>query len=592
MASLRAQLTTLFAEAFAQHGFDPKFGEVVVSQRPDLGQFQCNGALPAAGNQKPRGNPRQIAQKIVDTLQDNPLLSALSLAGPGFINISLTDEALATHTEQMRQDDRFLADTVTTPRKVVVDYGGPNVAKPLHVGHLRASIIGESIKRIFKFQGDEVLGDIHLGDWGTQMGQLIAQLANEQPNLPYFDANYEGEYPTDSPVTIEDLQELYPRASGRYKEDETFAEVARQATAELQNGRRGYRALWQHFVNVSVSELKSDLNQLGVSFELWLGESDAHPRIAPIIQQLEESGVAYISDGALIMDIEKPDDKKEVPPVMLRKRDGAVLYATTDLATIQERVEELKAELILYVVDARQQDHFIQVFRAAQKSGIAPEAQVGLEHNYFGTMNGTDGKPFKTRAGGVMRLKDLMEMVIGQALKKMEEAPFANEYEAGEAREIARKVGLSALKFGDLSNQRTKDYVFDLERFSSFEGKTGPYLLYTAVRAKSILRKAKDQGLTAGTILPPIADTARLLMLQLEQLPDMVAHAYDQRMPHSLAEYAYQIATAYNRFYGECHILTEEDTARQASWLALSELSIAVLEQLLYLLGIEVPERM
>ncbi|HUM71080.1 MAG TPA: arginine--tRNA ligase, partial [Chloroflexota bacterium] len=492
MQALTQQLTALASKAFVQSGYDGRYGEVTVSNRPDLGQFQCNGALPAA---KVYGrNPRDIAQQIADHLQAQPIFKEISLAGPGFINLTLTDEFLADFVQQMADEERLGVTAVAAPRRVLVDYGGANVAKPMHVGHLRAGIIGESIRRLFAYMGDDVIGDVHLGDWGTQMGQVIVELERRMPDLPYFDASYSGPYPAESPISLTDLEEIYPAASAQAKEDPAYAEAARLATAELQNGRAGYRALWQHFHDVSVAGLKEDYDKLDIHFDLWLGESDVQDRLDDMIARLQAQGFASESAGALVMEIAEPDDKKPMPPLILRKSDGAVLYGTTDLATIDMRVQEFGSELMLYVVDHRQRQHFEQVFRAAYKSGIAPAA-TGLEHNYFGTMNGKDGKPFKTREGGTMKLKDLIALVIEAALARMAESHVAEGYDEAERQEIARRVGLSALKYADLMNQRTKDYIFDLDRFSSFEGRTGPYLLYTAVRARSILHKAAEQGL-------------------------------------------------------------------------------------------------
>ncbi|MCB8966287.1 MAG: arginine--tRNA ligase [Ardenticatenaceae bacterium] len=590
MQSLTQHLTTLLSDTFAAAGYDRSYGEVVVSNRPDLGQFQCNGALPAA---KAYGQkPRDIAQQIVERLpQSADIFADISLAGPGFINLTLTDAFLGQWLQTMADNPRLGVAAVTTPQRVVVDYGGANVAKPMHVGHLRAGIIGESIKRLFRFMGDDVIGDVHLGDWGTQMGMIIVELAHRHPDWPYFDTDNTGPFPAESPITLTDLEEVYPAASARAKSDPTVMEAARQATMELQNGHPGYRALWQHFVDVSVAGLREDYGALDIHFDLWLGESDANDHVEEMIARLQAQGYTSESQGALIMDISLPDDNEPMPPLILRKSDGAVMYGTTDLATIDLRVQELRAQLILYVVDHRQQQHFKQVFRAAYKSGITPP-QVGLEHNYFGTMNGKDGKPFKTRAGGVMKLKDLIQLVIEAALARMAESHVADEYEEAERLEIARRVGLAALKYADLMNQRTKDYIFDLDRFSSFEGRTGPYLLYTTVRARSILTKAAAQGLEPGALLPPTVDAERTLLLQLAQLPDALRMAYETRMPNHMADYIYTLANEFNRFYNACHILSATDTAVQSSWLGITQLFARVSELVLMLLGIEIPERM
>lgn len=590
--ALREFLSGLVGDAFEGAGYDRGYGEVVRSNRPDLGDFQCNGALPAA---KVYGkNPRQIAQEVVERLQgaaDEGVFATVELAGPGFINLRLDDRFLARHTQSIAQDERLGAPIKAEPEHVIIDYGGANVAKPMHVGHLRSSIIGDSLQRLFTFLGDRVTGDIHMGDWGLQMGMLITEVQRRQPDLPYFDPDFKGPYPEQSPVTMADLQEYYPVASARAKSDEAAMEAARQATKALQEGHPGYRALWQHFVDVSIASLKRDFDALNVHFDLWLGESHADPYIPEMIAQLKEEGYAVESKGALIVPVDEPEDKVEIPPLILVKSDGAVLYGTTDLATLAMRVQELEPDAILYVVDARQSLHFEQVFRTARKSGIVPE-EIALEHLPFGTMNGPDGKPFKTREGGVMSLNSLIEMVRERALSRLEEVNAAQDYDAAEREEIARLVGLAALKFADLINHRAKDYVFDLERFSSFEGRTGPYLLYTAVRTKSILRRAAEQGLQAGQILPPASAEERELMLKLAEFPDVATHAYETRAPNHLAEYVYNLAITFNRFYREHHILSEEDAAQQASWLALSHFSLDLIELVLSLLGIEAPDRM
>ena len=585
--SLISDLSDSFADAFAALGLDRSFGEVLPSQHPELAQFQCNGALGAA---KVAGrNPRDLAQAVIDELPDRESYARLEVAGPGFINITVTDAMLAGYVEAMEGDDRLSVPDPAPRRRVLIDYGGPNMSKSMHVGHLRASIIGESLKRLFRFAGHEVAGDIHMGDWGMPVGQLIIELERRRPDLAYFDAEYEGPYPEESPVTLEDLSEMYPVVVARCADDPAEAERARQATLELQSGRTGYLALWQHFHDVSVAEQKKDFEALGVEFDLWRGESTVHDRLEPLVRRLAED-VAEESDGALIVDVALPDDKKDMPPLLLTRSDGSYLYSTTDLATLEQRMEE-GYDLVLYVVDARQGLHFEQVFRAARVAGMVPDG-VGLEHTYFGTVNGPDGKPFKTREGGVLRLSDLMDLGTDAARARLDDAEIAQEYPAEERDLIARRVGLGALKFGDLSNHRTSNYIFDLDRFTSFEGKTGPYLQYGAVRIQSILRRAAERGLQPGQILAPIFVQERDLMLRLVRLPEVIGRAVDLRAPNTITEYAYEVATDFNRFYEACHILSEEDPARQASWLALVDLTLRTLRVLLDLLGIEIPERM
>lgn len=589
MTSMRVKLTEIVSGVVATLGYEPQYGEVVLSNRPDLGQFQCNGALPAA--KKYGRNPRDLAQEIATALEALPVFAAVSVAGPGFINLNLADAFLVEQLQALAADPRRGYAPVTTPRKLIVDYGGANVAKPMHVGHLRAAIIGESVKRLAHFAGHHVLGDVHLGDWGLQMGQVIAELADRHPDWIYFDAAFTGPYPEQSPITMAELDEIYPAASQRAKNDPAFMELARQATVALQAGRPGYFALWQHFVNVSVASLKQDYADLNVHFDLWLGESDTQSLLDELIERLKAAGFAHESEGALVIDVTQPDDKKELPPLLLVKSDGAVLYGTTDLATIDLRVQELDAQMVLYVVDKRQSLHFEQVFRAAYKTGIAP-ADLALEHLGFGTMNGKDGKPFKTRAGGTMKLRALIDMVVEKARERLAEVQVAQGYPEAEKEEIARMVGVATLKFADLSNQRTQDYVFDLDRFSAFEGRTGPYLLYTATRTKSILRKAEAEGIMAGALIAPADEIERALLLKLAEFPDVVDAAFAQRMPHHLCEYAYTLANAFNRFYHEHHILTESDRAQQGSWLMLAKFAMDTLELTLDLLGIDVPERM
>ncbi|MEE8399218.1 MAG: arginine--tRNA ligase, partial [Desulfobacterales bacterium] len=537
-------------------------------------------------------NPRQIAAPVIEALKEHAdVFQEIALEGPGFINLTLTDQRLSETVDAMASDARLGCGGVAKPEKIIIDYGGANIAKPLHVGHLRSAIIGESTKRIARFLGHDVIGDVHLGDWGLQMGMVISEIERRQPDLPYFDADFDGSYPVESPVTIADLEEIYPEVSDQAKKDPEIMEVAKRITYELQQGRRGYRALWKHMYDISVADLKEDYDNLGIDFDLWLGESDTQDRIPGLIERLKSEGWAYISDGALVVDVAEPGDKKEIPPIMLVKSDGSVLYGTTDLATLDQRVKDIGPDLILYMTDGRQSDHFSQVFRSAYKTGIVPPS-IRLEHIGFGTMNGKDGKPFKTREGGVMKLKDLIRMVTDKALELMAASDVAKDYDDRERLKIAHIVGVATLKFADLMNHHTKNYIFDLDRFASFEGYTGPYLLYTAVRIKSILRVASDKGLVPGPILPPTSSVERKLLLMIAQLPDMVDRAFENRAPNYLCEYAYNIASPFNNFYHEHHIMREENQELQASWLGLSTVVLSVLERVLNMLGIEIPQRM
>jgi arginyl-tRNA synthetase len=586
--SIFRQLSSVFGDAFASLGLDREFGDVVVSQRPELAQFQCNGALPAA---KPAGrNPRELAEQVIGALIDTSPFADLSIAGPGFINITLTDDYLGRYVADVADDARFGLDPVA-PKTIVVDYGGPNVAKELHVGHLRTAIIGESLKRLLRFAGHTVIGDVHLGDWGTNMGQLIVEMEERHPEWPYFDPLFTGPYPDESPVGMDDLQEIYPVAAAKAKEDFAYAERARRATVELQGARPGYRALWQHFRDESIDAIQAVYEDLGVEFDLWHGESTINDRLAPMVSRLVDSGAAVESDGALIIDIARDDDTKEIPPLLLVKSDGATLYTTWDVATIEDRVEALGVDEIIYVVDVRQALHFEQVFRAAQRTGIA-SPDVHLEHAGVGTVNGPGGRPLKTRDGNLPLLRDLIADAKAKAAERLDENHLATEYPAAEREEIAEIVGVAALKYGDLRNHRSSDYVFDLDRFTSFDGKTGPYLLYGAVRMQSILRNAQAQDLDPGQILAPSVPAERNLMLQLVRLPFVVERAAEHRAPNHLAEYAYEMVAAFSRFYEACHILSETDASRQASWLALVDLSLRQVRLLLDLLGIVTPARM
>lgn len=586
--SLQSHLSELAGQAFAHLGLPAYHGEVVPSQRPELAQFQCNGAMAAAAA---AGKPaRDIAVSVANQLGTRPEIATAEVAGPGFINITVTDQTLAEWANHDSADEHLGYELASQPTTVVVDYAGPNVAKAMHVGHLRATIIGDSLARLFAFAGHKVIRDPHFGDWGFQMGLLIAAIREESPDLPYFDPEA-ASYPEEPPVTLGDLQRIYPMAAARAREDDAFSAVAREETVRLQQGDPGRRALWQQMKLVSETSQRDDFAALGVNFDLWYGESDVRDRLAPLVARLKEAGVAQQSEGALIIRVEEPDDNREWPPLILETSVGGFLYSTTDLATVEMRVEELGADLVLYVVDRRQWDHFVQVFRAAALGGIAPET-VGLEHIEFGTINGPDGKPFKTREGGVVRLGDVIQMVKDTARGRLDEAHLAEEYPEEERELIASQVGLAALKFGDLINNRTSDYIFDLERFSSFEGKTGPYLQYAAVRIKSILRKAAERSLAAGDIIEPSVEAERELVLELLRLPEVVQRSIDLRAPNHIADYAYGVAGRFNRFYDVCHILSEEDPRLQASWLALASWTLAALERLLDLLGIEIPDRM
>ena len=539
--TLSEELSSIVGEAFAGEGLDLALGAVKPADRPDLAQFQCNGALAAAKAAKKK--PRAIAESIAERLRDQTLFQDVTVAGPGFINLTLTDANLSTRLDALGKSAAFGGWVKPDREKVVMDYGGPNVAKPLHVGHLRAAIIGESLKRIFRFAGDEVVGDVHLGDWGLPMGQLISELAIEQPDLPYFDERYTGAYPDAPPVGLSDLERLYPQASAACKADPARAQVAREATSELQKGRPGYRALWRHFVALSRASIEQEYADLGVTFDLWKGEADVDPLIEDMSATLRSKGLVEESDGAQVIRVARDDDKKEMPPLMLFKSDGAVTYGTTDLATILDRVQSEQPDRIIYVVDQRQRLHFEQVFRAAERAGYFNADK--LEHLWFGTMNGKDGKPFKTREGGALRLRDLIDTVTARAQTRLAESGLAEGYGEAETLDVARKVGVAALKFADLSNPRVSDYIFDLDRFMAFEGKTGPYLLYASVRVRSVLAKAAEKNAGAPGDVKIGAAEERALALTLLAFGEAVREAHQKRAPHVLCDHAFQLAQAF-----------------------------------------------
>ena len=582
-------ITDEMVKAFEAAGLDAKYAKVTVSNRPDLCEYQCNGAMAAAKEYKKA--PIMIAEEVVAQLKDNAMFESVEAVKPGFLNLKLNNEFVASYISKMQEDtERLGCDKVENPKTIMIDYGGPNVAKPLHVGHLRSAIIGESIKRIGKFMGHNMIGDVHLGDWGLQMGLIITELKLRKPELCYFDENYEGEYPVEPPFTISELEEIYPTASGKSKEDAAYKEAAMQATYELQHGRRGYQALLSHILNVSVTDLKKNYANLNVSFELWKGESDAQPYIPDMVQKMKDDGYAYISDGALVVDVKEETDTKEIPPCMILKSDGASLYNTTDLATIVWRMKDYHPDKIIYVVDKRQELYFTQVFRCARKTLLVDD-DTELQFLGFGTMNGKDGKPFKTREGGVMRLETLLSSINDEMYRKITENRTVEE---AEAKATAKVVALSAVKYGDLSNQASKDYIFDIDRFTSFEGNTGPYILYTIVRIKSILNKYKEAGKEAGTaaILPAHSESEKALMLELTRFNAMMENAYEETAPHKVCSYIYDLANALNHFYHETKIMAEEDEAVQASYVRLLTLTRRTLEVCIDVLGFSAPDRM
>ncbi len=589
MKELIEIITEEVKRAFKNAGYDEKYGKTSLSNRPDLCEFQCNGALAAAKEYKKV--PIMIAGDVAKELENSEIFSSVEAVNPGFLNFKINDLYLGEYVNEMFKDtERFGLEECDNPMTIVIDYGGPNVAKPLHVGHLRSAVIGESVKRISKFIGHNVIGDVHLGDWGLQMGLIITELKLRKPELVYFDEAFQGEYPSEAPFTISELEEIYPTASAKSKEDEAYKEEALEATKELQAGRRGYRALLNHILTVSVGDLKKNYEKLNVSFELWKGESDAQEYIPAMVEDMKAKGLAYESEGALVVDVVEETDKKEVPPCMILKSDGASLYTTTDLATLVWRVKDYDPDKVIYVVDNRQEMHFIQVFRCARKAGIVKEA-TELKFLGFGTMNGPDGSPFKTRDGGVMRLEYLLKEINDKMLSKIKENGTMSDSEAEKTADI---VSLAAVKYGDLSNQASKDYIFDVDKFTSSEGNTGPYILYSIVRIKSILNKYSEQN-EAGIelkITNPDSESTKKLCLELVKFQGAIKAAYEESAPHKICSYIYDLCNAFNHFYHETKILSCEDEEKKAEYIALLTLTKDVLEKCIDLLGFMAPERM
>ncbi len=588
MESILTILSREAGKAFEKAGLDAAFGKVTLSNRPDLCEYQCNGAMAAAKTY--HRAPLAMAEEAVAALGESPVFADVQAVRPGFINLKVNGEFLADYLNRMQADEKLSVETVEKPKTIMIDYGGPNVAKPLHVGHLRSAVIGESIKRLGRFMGHTMIGDVHLGDWGLQMGLIITELKARQPELVYFKEGYEGDYPAEAPFTIGELEEIYPAASARSKEDPAYKEQAMEATHLLQQGHRGYNALWNHIMTVSVNDLKKNYEKLEVTFDLWKKESDAQPYIPEMVEYLKREGYARLDQGALVVDVREESDTKEIPPCMILKSDGASLYNTTDLATIMDRMKLYHPDEIIYVVDKRQSLYFTQVFRCAKKTHLVDE-DTKLTFLGFGTMNGKDGKPFKTREGGVMRLEVLLNDIAEEMYKKIVDNRSIREEDA---HKTARMVALSAIKYGDLSNQAAKDYVFDTERFTSFEGDTGPYILYTIVRIKSILSRFKENGgsTEAGQILEPLKDSEKALMLDLGGFNAAVQTAFEEKAPHRLCAYIYELANAFNHFYHETKILGEVDAGRRQSYIRLLVLARDVLETGIGLLGFSAPEKM
>ena len=575
-------------QAFAAAGYDAELGRVTVSNRPDLCEYQCNGAM--AGAKKYHKAPIMIANDVAEKLSDSKVFAEVQAVAPGFLNLKIKNSFFTDYLKEMEKADKFGLDKPEKPMKIVVDYGGANIAKPLHVGHIRSAVIGESVKRILRYCGHEVIGDVHLGDWGLQMGLVITELKERKPDLVYFDDSFTGEYPTEAPFTISELEEIYPAASAKSKEDAAFMERAHNATLKLQSGDKACTAIWKHIMAVSKADLKKNYDNLNVSFDLWKGESDVHDIIPGMVEYMKKEGYAHESEGALVVDVKEDTDTKEIPPCMILKSDGASLYNTTDLATIMDRMENIHPDEIIYLTDKRQELYFVQVFRCARKTGLVKPETI-LKWIGFGTMNGKDGKPFKTRDGGVMRLEVLIRETTEEMYRKITEN---HELSEEEAKNTAKLIALAALKYGDLSNQASKDYVFDLDRFTSFEGDTGPYILYTIVRIKSILNKYKEQGGSPDTaeLMDAVSASEKDLMMQLAGFKSTMESAGAELAPHKICAYIYDLANAFNRFYHETRILAEEDEKRKEGLIALLVLTKEIMETCIDVLGFSAPDRM
>lgn len=559
---------------------DPMFQ---TTSRPDLGQYQINCAMSLA---KQYGkNPREIATDIVNELQKDNRFTNINIAGPGFINITLTNDCLVDMLNKIQEDINVNIDKQDS-KKIIIDFGGANVSKALHVGHLRSANIGEALKRLAKLLGHEVLGDAHLGDYGRPLGLVVLEIKKMYPELPFFDENYEGDYSeVELPITNEDLERIYPLASIKSKEDENYLEEAREVTAKIQSKTRGYYDVWKKVVEISKEDIKRVYNTLNVYYELWQGESDAVEYFEELNEIFEKANILEESEGAKIVDVKEEKDTSPMPPLLFLKSNGTLSYQTTDLATILERKKNYNPDEIWYVTDNRQCLHFEQVFRAARKAKLVDE-NVVLEHIPFGTMNGKDGKPFKTRDGGVMSLKNLISLVKEETAKKIALGSVTEEEKA----EISETVAIAALKYADSLPYRGTDYVFEIEKFADLEGKTGPYLLYSTIRMKSLLIKAKDIDYQKMHILN--SETEQDIILTILNLPNVLTKSIEAKSLNEIAEYLYKLTSQYNKFYNENKILVEENEKLRESWLVLTKVVYDINSLLLDVLGIKVPEKM
>ncbi len=585
MRKITAILTEAVSDAFEACGYDRSLGTVSVSDRMDLCQFQCNGAF--AGAKLYKKAPMVIAQELAQVMKNKAGFVKAEAVKPGFLNLTLTDEYLVSYVNEIVDDEHTGVPQADAPETIVIDYGAPNVAKPLHIGHLRSAIIGEALKRLARETGRTVYADVHLGDWGTPMGLVIAEYSERHPEWACFKEDFDPQKDKVPVLDPDELNEVYPFASAKSKTDEEFKEKAHRITRELQNRRPGYYALWKEIVKASISDIKSNFEKLNVDFDLWYGESDSDAYIPELIQRLNDKGLLHESDGAMVVDVQEPDDKITIPPVIIKKSDNSSIYATTDLATIIQREHDFKPQRIWYIVDKRQSLHFVQVFRCARKAELVPK-DTELKHLGFGTMNGSDGKPFKTREGGVMRLSELIKTAAEGALEKLS----SSEYVVGDKTGEAQKIGVAAIKFGDLCNQPSKDYVFDLNKFLSFDGKTGTYLLYTVTRINSILKKAGIDYSEKLKLNGIYTDAERELALLIALSAETYSKAFDEMAPCVLCDNAYNLASVFSRFYHDNRILGEEDEAKRSSWLALSLLTRRVITKQLDILAIDYVENM
>lgn len=583
--SITKILTDKLSAAFAECGYSAELGTVVTSDRPDLCQFQCNGAF--AGAKLYHKAPRMIAADAAAKLEGDADLEKVEVVGAGFINITVSDEFLLGYVKQALADENLGIPQAEKPETVVLDYGGPNVAKPLHIGHLRSAVIGEALKRLVRATGRKTISDVHLGDWGLQMGLVMAELQERHPEWACFAEDFDAENFAGVDLDAESLNVIYPFASAKSKENDDFKQKARAVTAKLQKGDPGYTALWREIIRISVADMKKNYENLNVDFDYWYGESDAEKYVPELLDVLNEKGLLHESQGAMVVDVAEESDKITIPPVIIKKSDNSNIYATTDLATLIQREHDFKPDQIWYIVDARQGLHFTQVFRCAKKAGIVPE-EVTLAHIGYGTMNGADGKPYKTREGGVMRLADFYNTVYEAALERVSASNFSKD---ADREDIARKITVATIKFGDLVNYCMKDYVFDMDKFMAPDGKTGSFLLYTIARINSILKKAEGAGEQFDSAAV-YTDSERDLLLKISLSGEAFALANREKAPSVICENAYQLASAFSKFYHDNHILTEEDADKKRAWLNICAAVRTVLEKHLDVLGIEPVEMM